>query len=76
MIHPIEKDGRKLLFNPSFGYLRDEDFSTLPMGQTVSLCAWHDDAGYLGEQLKRAGYVVSHGICHACKTNFENGKTA
>lgn len=76
MTSPLEHQGQRAHLNAEFGYIRTDDFRAVPMGETVHLCSWHDDAGYLSLEVKRAGYRVSHGICDGCKAEMMKSESA
>jgi hypothetical protein len=63
MIKSLEHNGQPCIFNPDIGYVRTENFTALPAGTTLTVCAWCDPDKRETKKLIAAGYKTSHGIC-------------
>ena len=79
MITALEYRGHQATYNAVLGepvvmHMTETGAAIVPLGETVTVCAWHPDIQPVTDAVTRAGYKVSHGICDACRTkmNFKH----
>ena len=76
MITALEYRGHQATYNAVLGepvvmHMTETGAAIVPLGETVTVCAWHSGAKQLTEHLTKIGYQVSHGICSECKTKWK-----